>query len=391
MHDTPRMRGGQPIGALIERVRGEAGKSQEALAAALRAASGNHGVDREAVSRWENGKRIPTPYWRDYLSTVLGISLDLLDRAAAVARAQRAGGKSAKAVVELQGQLSDLETRYDLTPSTSLLPITGPLLSDAMSMRARAVTDPVRRELLAVEAQSATLMGQLVWDASQRRDHATANVYYDQAILAAEDIGAQPLKAHALLRKSFVTLYGEQDPRRGLLLAQQAATVAGGGSSRALEGLALLHVGEAFAMLGDRNGCEDALSVAESRLDRVEPADPAYRLFCPEQLGRLKGSCYLFLGDARRAQPVLEATAWSLRGRQKSQAIVLANLALAHLRQHHLDGATATLHQAIEVVERTRGGGALNVLFAAGRELRPWQHEPGVQSVHDRLFTLVAA
>jgi hypothetical protein len=33
----------------------------------------------------------------------------------------------------------------------------------------------------------------------------------------------------------------------------------------------------------------------------------------------------------------------------------------------------------------------MNLLFAASREFRPWQHEPVVQGVNDRLLTLVAA
>jgi hypothetical protein len=42
-------------------------------------------------------------------------------------------------------------------------------------------------------------------------------------------------------------------------------------------------------------------------------------------------------------------------------------------------------------VELTRGGGGLNVAFAAGRELRQWQREPWVHEVHDRLLALMAA
>jgi hypothetical protein len=294
-------------------------------------------------------------------------------------------------VAHLRQQVHGLDGRYDQTPSTSLLPTAGQLLGQATFLRKHAPAGRVRQELLGVEAQSATLMGQLVWDASQRRDHATANGYYHQAAVAARDAGDAAAEAGAVLRSSFVALYGEHAPERGLVLAQQAAALTGGGASDTLAGLALLHAGEAFAMLGQRGGCEAALGAAETHLGRVRPADPAFGWFCPDQLGRLKGSCYLFLGDARVAQPILEATAGSLRDRQKSRAIVLGNLALAHLRQRNLDGAVATLHQAIDLVELTRGGGALNVLFTAGRECRPWQHEAAVQAVHDRLLALVAA
>jgi hypothetical protein len=87
-------------------------------------------------------------------------------------------------------------------------------------------------------------MGQLVWDASQRRDHATAVGYYDQAIAAANQAGETTAEAYARLRKSYVALYGEQQARAGLRLAQQAAALVGNGASHALLGLALLHVGQ---------------------------------------------------------------------------------------------------------------------------------------------------
>jgi hypothetical protein len=46
---------------------------------------------------------------------------------------------------------------------------------------------------------------------------------------------------------------------------------------------------------------------------------------------------------------------------------------------------------AIDAVELTRGGGGLNIVFQAGRELRPWRSEPWVQDINDRLLALMAA
>ena len=108
------------------------------------------------------------------------------------------------------------------------------------------------------------------------------------------------------------------------------------------------------------------------------------------QLGRLAGSCYLFLGHPERAEPILKSTAEALHARPKTRALVLGNLALAYLRQRQLDAATATLHEAIDLLEDSRGGGGLTVVFSAGRELYPWRAEPAVQEVHDRLLALVA-
>ncbi|MEU6711585.1 hypothetical protein ABZ897_08890 [Nonomuraea sp. NPDC046802] len=54
-----------------------------------------------------------------------------------------------------------------------------------------------------------------------------------------------------------------------------------------------------------------------------------------------------------------------------------------------LEEACGTLHEAIDLIEETRGGGGLNIAFTAGRELSPWRHEPWVQEINDRLFALM--
>ncbi|WP_308201327.1 hypothetical protein [Carbonactinospora thermoautotrophica] len=42
------------------------------------------------------------------------------------------------------------------------------------------------------------------------------------------------------------------------------------------------------------------------------------------------------------------------------------------------------------MVELTRGGGGLNIVFRAGRELQPWRHVAAVQDMYDRLLALIA-
>ena len=147
---------------------------------------------------------------------------------------------------------------------------------------------PVLRELQVTEAQLATLMGQLVWDASQRRDHATA-VSYDQAISAANRAGETTMEAYARLRKSCSSPYGEHELQAGLRLAQQAATLADTAGSHALQGLALLHVGEGYAMLDDRRQCEDAL-MPRRRISRPADRRSRPRPSPPTASGRIQGS-----------------------------------------------------------------------------------------------------
>jgi hypothetical protein len=69
----------------------------------------------------------------------------------------------------------------------------------------------------------------------------------------------------------------------------------------------------------------------------------------------------------------------------------LGNLSLACIRQHNVDQAVSQLHQAIGVLEQTRGGGGLNIAFTAARELQPWRNDTGVAEVSDRLLALMTA
>ena len=371
------------------------GFSQESFADRL-------GVDRSTVVRWESGETEPLPWLRPKIARVLQTSVDQLD--ALLAEAAAADSSDGRltyalehptsvdliAVAQLRQQVDDLDRRYDRAPSSSLLAEAGQCLGQVGLLRSHAPTSRVRRQLYEVETEAATLMGQLVWDASQRRDHTAARAYFDQAITAARQLHDPAAEGRALLRKSFVALYGEKDPREGLNLATQTAA-ATNGASHVLTGLAVLHAAEAYAMLGERQDCERALGQAEAHFGRITTVDAAIHLFSPTQHGRLAGSCYLFLQDAKRAEPILEAAAKTLKDRSKSQAIVLGNLSLSYIRQGKVDEAAGMLHQAIDVIEQTWGGGGLNVIFGAARELRPWRQVPAVQDVYDRLLALMAA
>ncbi|HEY1487112.1 MAG TPA: helix-turn-helix domain-containing protein [Micromonosporaceae bacterium] len=78
------------FGALLLRARRARGRSQDRLARQLCAAAGVDTVSRHEISRWEREERIPTPYWVDWLSVVLGIDAADLERAIAHTRSRRA-------------------------------------------------------------------------------------------------------------------------------------------------------------------------------------------------------------------------------------------------------------------------------------------------------------
>ncbi|AEW92746.1 MULTISPECIES: helix-turn-helix transcriptional regulator [Streptomycetaceae] len=380
----------------LARVRKSAGFSQEKLA--------NHlGVERSTVGRWETAETEPQAWLRPKLARALKVTDDelqaLLDDVTVVQAEpserlnyvlQHPDAVDLVAVAYLHERLRQLDESYDQASSTSLLGPAGQVYGQVTFLRENATNPRVRRALYEVEADSATFMSQLVWDVSQRRDHHAPLGYLDEAVNAARHVRDAGVESYAVLRKSFIALYGEKNAIKGRELAQQAADVAQL-ASPSLVGLSLLHVAEGYAMTGDLKECEAALKKAEAQFDLVTPDDVAAPYYSPNEFDRLAGSCYLFLGLPGRAEPILRATTASLADKRKSQAIALGNLSLSLIRQRKCDEAAATLHRTIDAVELTRGGGGLNLAFQAGRELHEWRAEPWVQDINDRLLALMAA
>jgi transcriptional regulator with XRE-family HTH domain len=375
------------------------GYSQERLAEVL-------GVTPGTVGRWEQRKSTPEAWLQPRLAKVLGLSVqELIDllrpRSGTLApdtadadRLERALANPSKVdlvtVAELRQRVSLLSARYDAERSTGLLAEAGQALGQTRLLREHAREYRVKRDLLAAEAEASTVMGQFVWDASQRRDHDTAKEHFTAAAEAARRVNDPVLEAVALLRTSYVELYGTENPADGLVLTERAAGVARGHSD-VLTGLAELHSAEAHAMIGERVACERALDRAQDHFGRISDDEPVVEMFSDTQYDRLAGSCYLRLNNAARAQATLERVASQASSRSKSRSIVLANLSLAHIQQRELESAVAVLHVAIDCVEATWGGGGLKVIFGAARELRRWRKEPVVDQVYDRLFTMMAA
>lgn len=292
----------------------------------------------------------------------------------------------------LTTMLDAIDAAYEAVPSASLLAEAGRCYAAATMLfdNGGSAGDALLRHRLA--ARSAMLLSQLIWDASGRRDFPTALRYCTDAADHARAGGDGLAVAQVELRRTYIELYSvgrRPDPANALALAESTRDKSRP-VSMALCGVAELHVAEALALAGEYRRCEQALERAEACVERQPDDDPAIEMYESSQLGRLAGSCYLFLGAPERAEPLLVRTAGELVERPKTRALVLGNAALSHLRQRQLDSACCRLHEAIDLLEVNRGGGGLSVVFAVARELYPWRGEQLVQDVNDRLLSLMA-
>jgi transcriptional regulator with XRE-family HTH domain len=392
---------------LLRDARVAAGHTLESLAEAVE-------VNRSTAIRWERGVSNPQPRQRPKLAAALRLSLAHVDMMLSerlspgdldeplsrrpvqnwppqpVGEAERvtyAGSVDLVSVGALRDSIRRINALYDTTPSATLVDQAAQSLARIRLLKSRA-TGRVLTALCGAEAEAALLVGQLIWDASQRRAGQATRLYFEQARTIARQIRDPATEGLALLRQAFVELYGSRDAAAGLALVCQAVA-SGRETSPVIAGVGLLHAAEAHAMLNDRPSCERALGEAENHLADRRVEDPAAELYSPSQPARLAGSCYLFLGDNRRAQEILHEATRSFGSLSKADAIIWANLGLASLRRREVDRATHALHRAIDIIEVTRAGGGLNVVFEAGRELRPWRDHAMVEEVHERLFGLM--
>jgi transcriptional regulator with XRE-family HTH domain len=154
-----------------------AGYSQERLAEVLR-------IERSTVARWERVETEPQPWLRPRLAKALGISRDVLAELLADVvvdhkddddRLDRVLAQPALADVQvvrqLRSRVRQVADAYETAPSASLLADAGQCHAAAEFLLTQARDAPVRAELHAAATASATLMSQLVRDASHRRDY----------------------------------------------------------------------------------------------------------------------------------------------------------------------------------------------------------------------------
>lgn len=79
-HDTP-MGVANGVATAIKELRQARKMSQADLADAVCRAAGRDTVTRNTISRWESGKRSPSPYWRTHLATALNVPITVLEAA----------------------------------------------------------------------------------------------------------------------------------------------------------------------------------------------------------------------------------------------------------------------------------------------------------------------
>jgi transcriptional regulator with XRE-family HTH domain len=385
----------ESLGALLARTRLDTGKSQLRIAELLCATSGQPTVTRHEVSRWEREERIPNDYWLRWLATVLEITLDELERAAAVARERRSqlgypavtghrrlvaddrcGSLSVLPGARLTAERIDTLRRMDdLVGGADLGRIVDQELGRTLRRIQADPSRPGQRALLPLVAELAQLAGWVAADAGQPVATARAHRIGLRAATAAGD---DPLAGHVIA--TLAHLSPPEDPRLALAQSRAGYARAGRRASAGTRSLLLHRVAFAAARVGDRRTCERSLAEAERVFDHRDPAqEPGWTYWFDEtELAAMTGRCYVALGRPRLAEPLLRGSLDGGRVRLRPWALYAAWLAGAQLDAGDVDAACATAARALLATVRVGSVRALRQVTSLHPRLRALRDVPAV-------------
>jgi len=381
------MKSDQRIGGLLRELRVKAHRSQSDQAEALSDLAGAV-VTRNQVSRWENEKRIPGPFWQRHLAASFGVPVVELRRAVSASRAaerrgwQRidseedarvlrrdflgsavvaglatgltefiqpvAGGRVSPDVVALlRRRIARLRRLDDILGGADTSQIYAAEVEATTNLLKQAsYTTATGRDLLAIAAEQAQQAGWAAFDAGR---HADAERLYSMSLRAAKEAGSPLLAGNSLAHLSYQQASTEHS---GVEAATASCDTAGDHAPSAVRALLLGRLAWAYAVAGDAGETERALACAE---DAVTSADsrsvPGWAEWMDHtEVQIVAGRCWTELHRPLRAIPVLEsALAAYDDSHARDKSLYLTWLAESYIDAAEVEQATSVMNGALDL------------------------------------------
>lgn len=253
----------------------------------------------------------------------------------------------------------------------------------AVDVTARAVSLPVRRQLLTLAARAAEFAGWLYRDAGAL-DQAT--YWYDRATEWAQEAHNPAMQGYVLLRKSQLA-YDTRDPIRVLSLAEAAEygpwQLPPGVRAEVAQQQAL-----GLGMLGSPlDVVERQLDEAWARLGQAVPDDERSHLLgatLTEGTLRLRSAaCYHEVGDTARAADLFGQVLEDGTLSRRDAAYFTARRAAAFAAGGDPDAAADLALQSVEAATSAQSRRTLRVLADVADTLSPWHDRPAVRTLRE--------
>ncbi|MFC5724931.1 hypothetical protein ACFP1Z_32780 [Streptomyces gamaensis] len=322
--------------------------------------------------------------------TSSGIALHVLLPSAV----QAALGDPARLDEEVAAQLatavSQVRDQLDRLPFARLQLMLAPIVEASRQLLAGPVPERLVPELHTAAVSVFCLAGRLAFET---HDDAAARAHFAEATRQARLLPAgSPWRPLVHLDHALVALHSSAGAGTARQLAQAAAREAHHCPDPAVRAWANGWLASLAARCGDHRAAATALHRAAH--DTHSPADdtpvgPAGLVFGPQHLTGFEAVCRLYTGQPRTAYDDLSTvphTAADTRG-QAQHAIVLTQRATALVRAGEPRSAAELLHHSLDTAPPHTSRITTRRIQWAWHELTPWQTEPFVTQLGNRLLT----
>ncbi|MBV9708373.1 MAG: tetratricopeptide repeat protein [Chloroflexi bacterium] len=243
----------------------------------------------------------------------------------------------------------------------------------------------VQQRLCSIASNTAQILGEIYFDMN---DSQTAEAYYTLAIETAQEIDHAALKAIALGRKGFLSVY-RSEYEKALPLLQEAFSLAETTTTGKTKSWIAMMEAEALANLKRKDACLSALEKTERVFDQDQSStgeDTHWTGFTLSTMAGYKGICYVRLALPTEARPMLQSGLEALPlGPTRRKSLLLSDLATTYLQQREVEEACKIATQALLSAAQTKSARAVTRLLAFQKELREWKDVLCVKQFNEHL------
>lgn len=225
------------------------------------------------------------------------------------------------------------------------------------------------------------------WLAHDSERYQDARSHYGEALALARVTSDSDLEAHAFCNTAFLARDAGR-PREALRAAQAGQQAARRLGSHRLQALLALREAGGWGGLGDRTGCEEALTRARNLFDRgPSEDDPEWMsFFCAAELAGLESQCWSALGDwERAAHHARQAVALQPPQFVRNTALFTAELAGNLAAGGEPAEAATAANRALTLLETVHSSRVRRILRGTASRLRTHRRSPEVAGFLARL------
>lgn len=380
----------------LQAARRARGWTQRRLMTAMRSSAPSIGLAlplsddslKTQLTRWENGRQVPGPEYRQLFRLVYGMTdLELgFPFAESVAPPPAHTPALSREGLAYYSTLFGEHVRADNTVGPHFVLDFVRQQTRQLAIAAKEARGSIRPDVVDVAFKYHELLGWLLQDSGRFAD---AMIYTDRARDLAAEMNDPRWSAYLLMRKSNIATDAAEHVTAATLA--EAALQESRRLPARLQAIVLRQSANAYAGLNDAKRCEAAVSLAfraaEHETDGAEMAS-----YCTSPYVAMEAAnCWTQLGRPDRAVAAFaEArTDWpeSLR---RDKGLALARMSSAHASAGNHEQAVAVSREAIALASITRSARTVHELSRVRAHLAPWIREPDVAEVSAGIASLVA-